>query len=261
MDEQSHSSHNPETQIQIPIPEIPRNWQPPMTSYIERELGPNPLSSGRDLLSTGYTIWRPSNPSGTPEFDENGVVLGIDSDDIGNPRPQGSRQGNIEEGTVEEDGKMPALVPTRPSVANDEAGMPRLVRDPQNQNPYAPLADDSGDEAAQVNASHHNSPDEATNEDTHAYASVTSSNSGSDDAGEQPSWTKLTPLPDSRMRQRQAVAGTKAHKRERTPKNKRTPNARNAATPNSIASITRDVCAKKTHVLTQSRVESHELQD
>jgi len=227
MDKQSHSGHDPETQIQIPIPEIPGNWQPPTTSHIERELGPNPLSRGPDLASTRCTVWRPSNPSGTPEFDENGVILGIDSDDEGNSCPQGSRQGNIEEGTVEEDGKMP-----------------RLVRDPQNQNPYAPLADDSDDEEAQVDISHHNSADDATGEDARTYTSVASSNSGSDDAGEQPSWAKLTPLPDSGMCQWRSVAGTKVHKRERTPKSKRTPNARNTATPNSIASIatSRDVC-------------------
>ena len=226
MDEQSHSSHDPETQIQILIPEIPRDWQPPMMSYIEREIGPNPLSSGPDLSSTRYTVWRPSNPSGTPEFDENSVILGIDSVDEGNSCPQGSRQGNIEEGTVKEDGKMP-----------------RLVQDPQNQNPYAPLADNSDDEEAQVDTSHHNSPDDATGEDTRTYASVSSSNSGSADADEQPSWAKLTPLPDSGMRQRRPVAGTKVHKRERTPKNKHTPNTRNTATPNSIASIARDVCS------------------
>jgi len=113
--------------------------------------------------------------------------LGIDSDDEGNSRPQGSRQGDIEVGTVEEDGKMPALVPVRPGTGGDDDGMPRLVRDPRNQNPYAPLADDSGDEEAQVDTSHHNSPDDASGEDTRTYASVASSNSGSADVDEQPS--------------------------------------------------------------------------
>jgi len=135
MDEQSHLNHDPETQIQIPIPEIPRDWQPRMMSYIKRELGPNPLSSGPDLSPTRHTVWRPSNPSAfpeffwrpsnlsvTPEFDENGVILRIDSDDEGNSRPQGSRQG-----TVEEDGKIPALVPARPGIAGDDDGIPKLV--------------------------------------------------------------------------------------------------------------------------------------
>jgi len=248
--------HGPETQIQIPIPEIPNNWQPPTTSYIKRELGPNPLSSGPDLLPTRHTVWRPSNPSAfpeyywrpsnpseTPEFDENGVVLGIDSDDEGNPRPQGSQRDNIEVDTVKEDGKIPALVPIRPGTAGGDDKMSRLVRDPRNQNPYAPLADDSGDEEAQVDTSHCNSPDNMTGEDMRTYASVASSNSGSADADEQPSWAKLTQLPDAGMRHRRSVTDTKSHKRERTPKNKCTPNTHNAATPNSFASIARDVCS------------------
>jgi len=81
------------------------------------------------------------------------VILGIDSDNEGNSRPQGSRQGNVEVGTLEEDRKIPALVPTRPGTNGNDDGTPRLVRDPRNQNPHAPLADDYGDEEAQVNGS------------------------------------------------------------------------------------------------------------
>jgi len=101
MDERSHLGHDPETQIQIPIPEIPNDWQPPTTLCIGRELGPNPTSSGPDLSPTNHKLWRPSNPStfleyywrpsnpsGAPEFDENGVSLGIDSDNEGNSCPQ-----------------------------------------------------------------------------------------------------------------------------------------------------------------------------
>jgi len=36
MEEHSHLNHHPETQIQIPIPEIPSDWQPPTTSYRKR---------------------------------------------------------------------------------------------------------------------------------------------------------------------------------------------------------------------------------
>jgi len=90
-------------------------------------------------------------------------------------------------------------VPVGTGTAGDDEGIPRLVRDPRNQNPYAPLADDSGDEEAQVNTSHHN---DVTGEDMRTYASVASSNSGSADADEQPSWSKLTPLPDAGMHQR-----------------------------------------------------------
>jgi len=67
MDERSHLGHDPETQIQIPTPEIPSDWQPPTTLHIERELGPNPTSSGPDLSPTNHKVWRPSNPSTFPE--------------------------------------------------------------------------------------------------------------------------------------------------------------------------------------------------
>jgi len=168
--------------------------------------------------------------------------LGIDSDDEVNSCPQDPRQDNVEEDTVKEDGKVPALVPVGTGIAGNGDEIPRLVRDPRNKNPYAPLADNSDNEEAQVNTSHHNSPGNVTGEDKRTYASVASSNSGSADADEQPNWARLTPLPDAGMRQRRAVAGTKAHKRERTPKDKRAPNTHNVATPNSIVSIAKDVC-------------------
>jgi len=197
-----------------------------MVSYIQRELGRSlDLTGGPDLLPTEYTVWSPSNPRDTPEFDENGVILGIDSNNEGNPRPQGSRQGDLEEGTGEDDRKIPRLIP-----------------DPRNQNPYAALADNSGEETPRADVSHHNSPEGGTSEGPHTYASMASSSLGSADADNQPSWTKLTPLPDSGVPQRQSSTGAQAHKRERTPKNKRTSNTRNTATPNAIASITRDVC-------------------
>jgi len=65
MDQQSCSDHDAETQVQVPGPEVPGNWQPPTMSYISRELGTN-----LDLTPTGYKVWRPSNPHGhvAPEF-------------------------------------------------------------------------------------------------------------------------------------------------------------------------------------------------
>jgi len=56
-------------------------------------------------MSTGYKVWRPSNPHGyvAPEFDENGLLLNADSDKEDQPRQQGSQQGDLEEGTVEDD--------------------------------------------------------------------------------------------------------------------------------------------------------------
>ena len=179
MDQQSHSDHDAETQIQVPGPEVPTNWRPPTVSYISRELGTN-----LDPTSTGYKVWRPSNPHGcvAPEFDENGLLLNADSEKEDQPRQPGSQQGDLKEGAVEDDTKMPGL-----------------VRDPQNQNPCAALADDSGDEAPPASTphynspdetggetprddtSHHNSPNEATNGSPRTCASGASSSSGDTD--------------------------------------------------------------------------------
>jgi len=155
MNQQPHSDHDAEPQIQISGLEVPNNWQPPTVSCISRELG-----TSLDLSSTGYTVWRPSNPHGctAPEFDENGLLLNADSDEEDQPRQQASRQGDLKEGTVEDDTKMPGL-----------------VQDPGNQNPYAALADDSGNEAPPTSASHHNSPSGTGGETPHADTSHHSS--------------------------------------------------------------------------------------
>jgi len=193
----------------------------------------------------GYTVWRPINPHGytTPEFDKNGLLLGADSDEEDQPHQQGSRQGDLEEGIVEDDTKMPGL-----------------VQDPRNQNLYAALADNSGNEAPPASASHHNSPDgtggetqhadtshhnspnEATDGSPRTYASVASSSSG--DADDQPGWTKMTTLSGSGIRRRRPNASAQQHKKERTPKSKlHTPKEHGAATPKTVASIASDFCS------------------
>jgi len=145
--------------------------------------------------------------------------LGVESDKEDQPHQQGSRQGDIEEGIVGDDDKIPALMP-----------------DPRNQNPFAALADDSGEETPRADASHHNSPDDVVREGTHTYASVASSSSGSANADDQPGWTTMTNL--SGMRQKRSAAGKQAHKRERTRKIK----SHTPATPNTVASVGNDVC-------------------
>jgi len=111
MDQKPRSDHDAETQIQVLAPEVPTNysvnWRPPTVSYISRELGTN-----LDLTSTGFKVWRPSNPHGyvAPEFDKNGLLLNADSDEEDQPHQQGSQQGDLEEGAVEDDTKMPGLV-------------------------------------------------------------------------------------------------------------------------------------------------------
>jgi len=124
--------------------------------------------------------------------------------------------------------------------------MPRLVRDPNreslNQNPYAVLADDSDDEVLDTDIPRPNNTNGTEDQEPRTYDSVASSSSGSDDAGDQPSFAKLTKLPNTGMRQHRTSADTQSNMRDRTPKTKRTPKGQAASTPSSMASVARDVC-------------------
>jgi len=128
------------------------------------------------------------------------------SNNEGQPPQQVSQQGDLEEGSIEGDGKIPALVPIGEGNAGNDDRMPRLIRDPRqdprNQNPYAALADDSNDEVPDVDVSHLNSPNGTEDKEAHTYASVASSSSGSGGTDDQPNFTKLTKLPDTGMHQR-----------------------------------------------------------
>jgi len=91
--------------------------------------------------------------------------------------------------------------------------MPRLIqRDPLGQNPYAALADDSDDEAPNEDIPLPNNTDGIEDQEPRTCASVASSSSGSDDAGDQPSFAKLTKLPDTGMRQRWTSTDTQSNK-------------------------------------------------
>jgi len=168
------------------------------------------------------------------------------SNNEGQTPQQVSQQEDLEEGFIEGDGKIPALVPIGEGNAGNDGRMPRLIRDPSrdplNQNPYAALADDSDDEVPDVDVSHHNSPNGTEDKETRTYASVASSSSGSGDADDQPNFTKLTRLPDTGMHQRRSCTDAQSNKRERTPKVKRTPRTHAVTTPSTMASIARDVC-------------------
>jgi len=124
--------------------------------------------------------------------------------------------------------------------------MPRLVRDPNreslNQNPYAALADDSDDEVRDADTPRPNNTNGTEDQEPRTYASVASSSSGSHDAGDQPSFAKLTKLPATGMRQRRTSADTQSNKRDRTPKTKRTSKGQVVTTPSTMASIARNVC-------------------
>jgi len=226
------------TQVPVPIPEIPANWQPkpPTLSYITQE-----LSTDVDTSSMGLVVWRPNNP---PAFDDNGLL--VEENSRGRPSQQASQQEDLEDGSTQGNGKIPALVPIGEGNAGNDDRMPRLVRDPNrdplNQNPFAALTDDSDDEVPDAEVSRPNNTNGTEDQGPRTHANVASSSSGSDDAGDQPSFSKLTKLPDTGMRQRRPRADTQSNKRDRTPKTKRTPRGQAVTTPSTMASITRDVC-------------------
>jgi len=265
-----------ETHNQVQTPEIPANWQPapPSLSYISQELGNNV-----DTSSMGLATWRPDSPvfdadgllvegnhrdqpsqqpfqghdvdtssmelavwrPDSPVFDDEGLLV------EGNHRDQSSQQisqqGDLEEASTEDDGKIPTLVPIGQGHLGNTDKMPRLVqRDPLGQNPYAALADDSDDEAPNEDVSRPNNTNGTEDQEPCTYASVASSSSGSDDAGDQPSFAKLTKLPDTGMRHRRISNDTQPNKRDRTPKTKRTSKGQAVTTPNTMASIARNVC-------------------
>jgi len=87
------------TQRQVPGPEVPANWQPPTLSYITRK-----LHNFRDVDTspTGYTVWRPSNPSGynPPVFDDDGLLIEANSNNEGQTPRQVSQQEYLEEGSI-----------------------------------------------------------------------------------------------------------------------------------------------------------------
>jgi len=125
--------------------------------------------------------------------------------------------------------------------------MPRLIQDsrrnPLDQNQCAALADDSDDEVPNGDASCPNNTNGTEDQGPHTYASVASSSSGSGDSGDQPSFSQLTKLPDTGMRQCQSHTGTQSNKRERTPKTKHTPRDNAVTAPSTMASLARNVCS------------------
>jgi len=168
----------------------------------------------------------------------------VEGDHRGQPSQQNFQQGDLKEGSTEEDNKIPALVPIGQGHLGNTDEMIRLIqRDPLGQNPYAALADDSDDEAPNEDVSRPSNANGTEDQGPRTYASVASYSSGSGDSGDQPSFSQLTKLPDTGMRQRRTSAGTQSNKRDRTPKTKRTPKDQAVSTPSTMASIARDVCA------------------
>ena len=232
-EQQSHSGHDKETEIQVPRGEIPPNWQPPTLSYITRELGHD--ASGPDISSLACVVWRPNSSfkQDSPIFDSDGLLV----EDTSKNQPS---QPTLEDDTAtDDDKKMPALTPANQGGAGDQ--MPRPVRrDPLNQNQCAALADDSDDELVDADIHRLNNLNDTEDQEAPTYASIAGSSSASGDAIDQPNSTQLTKLPDTGMRQRRSHDSTQSNKRERTPKIDRTP--RTATTPSTIASVARGVC-------------------
>jgi len=193
-----------------------------------------------DTSSMGLVVWRPDSPV----FDDEGLL--VEGNHRDQPSQQTSRQGDLEEASTEDDGKIPALLPIHQGNAKNSDEMPRLVRDPNrdplNQNPYAALANNSDDEVPDTDVAPPNDTECTEYQEPRTYASVASSSSGSNDTGDQPSFSKLTKLPDTGIRQRQPRTDTQSNKRDTTPKTKRTPKGQAVSTPSSMASIVRDVC-------------------
>jgi len=118
----------------------------------------------------------------SPVFDDHGLLVEGTHKDQSSQRI--SRQGDLEEASTEDDGKIPALVPIGQGHLGNTDEMPRLIqRDPLGQNPYAVLADDSDDEAPNKDISRPNNTNGTEDQEQRTYASVASSSSGSDDAG------------------------------------------------------------------------------
>ena len=267
-----------EVQDHIQTPEIPPNWQPapPSLSYISQELG-----NEVDTSSLGLATWRPDSPvfdadgllvegdrrdqssqhnsqgrnvdassreliiprSDSPVFDDQGLL--VEGTHRDQSSQQLSRQGDPEEASTEDDVKIPALVPIGTGHRGNTDEMPRLIQqDPLGQNPYAALADNSDDEAPNEDISRPTNANGTEDQEPRTYASIASSSSGSGDAGDQPSFAKLTKLPTTGMRQRWTSTDAQSDKQDRTPKTKRTSKGQTVTTPSTMASIARKVCTK-----------------
>jgi len=191
-------------------------------------------------------------------FDANGLLLGVDSDD--------------EDYTVP---SIPSPNARKPTPVQTNARSNEPVHSPSNQNPYAPLADDSDEdeEPPPTDASprtpsphntsppagtpNHGSPNGSSEGSVRSYADVAGATSNLADVDDPPTWT-LTPLPDKGMRQRRiqsaearkqrlqsAQHSDQTGKREHPIKgnfSSRQPRDKQVTTPMSVQSIASSIC-------------------
>jgi len=224
---------------------------PPSASFIEQELDTNLGLSGpvSQTSPTGQQLM----------FDANGLLLGVDSDD------EDYTASRIPSPNT----RKPA--PVQPNVHSNEP-----VHSPSNQNPFAPLADDSDEDeeppptdapprtpsphgGPPAGTPNHGSPNGSSEGSVRSYADVASTTSSPAADGDPTPWA-LTPLPDAGMRQRriQSAAARKQRlqsaqhsdqtgKREHPIKgnfSSRQPRDKQATTPMSVQSIAHNICGE-----------------
>jgi len=167
---------------------------PPSASFIEQE-----LNAKLDLSKSVSKVFSPGQEQ---LFDENGVLLGVDSDD------EDYAASNVPPSNVRK---------SEPVMKGDNPNEPVLV--PGDQNPYAALAEDSDEDeetpptdtsprtplppntSLSASTSQHGSPDGSSEGSARSYADVAGANSASANVDDPLIWT-LTPLPDKGMCQR-----------------------------------------------------------
>jgi len=213
---------------------------PPSASFIEQELNVK--------LDLSEQVSKVFSPGQEQSFDENGVLLGVDSDDedytTTNVPPSNARK-------------------SESVMKGDNSNEPVLV--PGDQNPYAALAEDSDEDeetpptdtsprtplppntSLSASTSQHGSPDGSSEGSARSYADVAGANSASANVNDPPIWT-LTPLPDKGMRQRRlqsAQHSDKTGKREHPIKgnfSSRQQSSGKVTTPMSVKNAASNFC-------------------
>jgi len=242
---------------------------PPSASFIEQELDVK--------LDLSEPVSKVSSPGQEQVFDDNGVLLGVDSDN--------------------EDYTMSSVPPSNarkpaPFMKGDNPNEPVPI--PGDPNLYAPLAEDADEDeetpptdtsprtpsppntALSAITSQHGSPDGSSEGSARSYAEVASTNSDHANIDDPPTWT-LTPLPDEGMRQRRiqsaemrqqrlqsAQHSDKTGKREHPIKgnfSSRQQSSEQVTTPMSVQSTASNFCSDILSPCLGSRYQHHSSED
>lgn len=87
-DGQSHSDCATESQIQVLVPDVPSDWQPPTLTCTWREVGDQ-----LDPSPTGHAVWC----SSAPTCKETGVLKRVESEDEECQHPEDTQQDDLED--------------------------------------------------------------------------------------------------------------------------------------------------------------------